>query len=425
MVLLHWIVLVALISLSTYWLVIKNKFRASPFPHMHIIAFGLVPVISILIISALHSLQGARFSTVGYLVKDPLIIKTAALSLAPFALYWTRVWRTKEHSTLMFFGCALISVLILKFIPLNLFPVTAKRSDLLPILKEAGLAVYNGESPYKYYMLDNGVSTPNARFPGLILAYFPAAISGKDLRYITLFFETAIFIILISKINSIASDRTGLPGFPWQIIVPVICFMMFPYWHFRHELYESPFWLILFMTLLAFDNGHKIWFSLGLASLTATHQWGLLFVPLMLIGFYKKHGFRIALLCFLPTMLLCSMIFVGFLKGNYSNLFHHTLGIYDVGVPVIPTSMFLSLWFAKFHLEELLLPLKLATQFPIVYLTFRYGHTASALAGIMALSLTLVLMFNIIAWTYQYLLVVFLLIVGWLFHEGLQTSQPD
>ena len=321
------------------------------------------------------------------------------------------------------FGCALVSVLILKSIPLNLFPATAKRSDLLPILKEAGLALYNGVDPYKYYLLDNGASTPNVRFPGLILAYLPAVIAGKDLLCLTLFFETVIFIILISKVRPMLNDRTCLPGDSWQIVIPIICFMMFPYWHFRHELYESPFWLIMILTLFAFDKGYNVLFSLGLASLAITHQWGLLFVPLMLIGFYKKYGFRTAIFCFLRVVLVCLMVFAIFLKGNYNNFFHHTFGIYDVGVPVIPTSMFLSLWFAKFHLEELLIPLKLATLIPVIYLTFRYGHATSALAGIMALSLTLILMFNTIAWTYQYLLVVFLLITGWLFREGLQVNQ--
>ncbi|KMP11209.1 hypothetical protein UR09_04020 [Candidatus Nitromaritima sp. SCGC AAA799-A02] len=423
-VLIHWAALVALIALSAYWLIPDNKFRALSLPYALPIALGLIPVASIFAILVLHSLQSARFAITGYLADDPLIIKISALGLIPFLIYWVKVWITKKHSTLLFFACLLASVLIMKSIPLNLFPITAKRSDLLPILKEAALAIFNGENPYKFYLLDNGTMTANVRFPGLIIAYLPAAATGIDLRYITIIFEVAIFFALIYKIQQTLKTPENVSNYPWHILILIVCFMMFPYWHYRHELYESPFWFLLLLTLLAFDKGHTVGFVLGLTGILVTHHWGLLFAPFLLTAYFRKKGLQIAILCLLSVALACFTLFAVFLKGNFGDFYQHTFGTYTGGIPSIPTSMYLSLWFAKFHLEKFLLPLKAAFQLPVAYLTFRYGHNTSALAGILALSLTLVLTFNTVAWTYQYLLVVFLLILGWIFHEDSLREQP-
>ena len=87
-------------------------------------------------------------------------------------------------------------------------------------------------------------------------------------------------------------------------------------------------------------------------------------------------------------------------------------------------SMYFSHWLVKVNLLKLLLPLKVMAQVPLLYLAWRYGKDTASLAGILALSLTLFLMFNPVAWTYQYLLVVFLLMLGWMFHS-FQPASPS
>jgi len=331
--------------------------------------------------------------------------------------YWLKVRITKKHSLLMVLFCVLLSTLIMKSIPLNLFPISSTRSDLLPIIKEAGIAIYNGENPYKYYMLDNGVNTPNVRFPGLILAYLPLSIAGLDLRFTSIIIEVVIFIILIVWVVQISKKRAGKQQIIWELSIPLICLMMFPYWHYRHELYETPFWLVLLLTLFAFDKGHKFWFSLGLSILCITHQWGILFAPFLLIGFFKKKGLVSTALCIVSVTLFFWITYKIILKENLNDFYMQTLGPYD-GVIVHHSSMSLGLWFAKFEFVDLLFYFKIIPQLLLMYLAGQYGQRTPVLVGLLALSLTCLLAFNPVAWTYQYLLVVFLIILGWFFREG-------
>ena len=281
-----WFVLVTFIGFSVYWLVTEKQFQTQTLPPLHGFAFIVIPIACIFLIATLHSLQSVYYSSAGYRVDNQLILNTSIFGLLPFLGYWLKVRITKKHSLLMVLVCVLLSTLIMKSIPLNLFPISSTRSDLLPILKEAGIAIYNGENPYKYYMLDNGVNTANVRFPGLMLAYLPFSVAGLDLRFTSIIIEVVIFIILIVWVVQISKKRVGKQQIIWELSIPLICFMMFPYWHYRHELYETPFWLVLLLTLFAFDKGHKLSFSLGLSILCITHQWGILFAPFLLVGFF-------------------------------------------------------------------------------------------------------------------------------------------
>lgn len=56
------------------------------------------------------------------------------------------------------------------------YPVTAKRSDMLPIIEAAIRSLFKGENIYHYYLLDNQVSTQIVRFPGIVAAYIPAVL---------------------------------------------------------------------------------------------------------------------------------------------------------------------------------------------------------------------------------------------------------
>lgn len=420
-VLAHWVALITMTGLSVFWLVRGTSPRPSFFSFLPVLTFGVIPVVGILGISLMHVLQSKYFSHAGYRADNFMIFTVSVFGLIPIAGYWLFSRFKQRHFPVVFLWCALLSVIILKTIPLNLFPVTALRSDLLPIIHESATSLLRGENPYRYYLLDNGVNTPNVRFPGTILAYIPAVAASVDLRLVTIFIESVIFAILIFRFRQVSLDREDATNIRWDVVIPLICFMMLPYWHYRHELYESPFWLVLLLTLLAFDRGSVVGVSLGLAGMLITHHWGVLFAPYLLIGFLKRKNVKAASVCFLTGVSLAMVAVFMLLKGNVGVFFSHAFGNYGTFTYVeafYPMSMYLSAWFARFGWIDLLLPLKAVAQIPILYLVWRYGAKTSALAGILALSLILVLMFNPVAWTYQYLQVIFLLIAGWLFREN-------
>ena len=113
------------------------------------------------------------------------------------------------------------------------------------------------------------------------------------------------------------------------------------------------------------------------------------------------------------------------IKKRKIYLFNVIIVVYVLIVQIIMIYIVnVNVLYVKFNLLKLLLPLKVMAQVPLLYLAWRYGKDTASLAGILALSLTLFLMFNPVAWTYQYLLVVFLLILGWMFHS-FQPASPS
>ena len=111
-----------------------------------------------------------------------------------------------------------------------------------------------------------------------------------------------------------------------------------------------------------------------------------------------------------------------FLGGKFEAFYEHTFVTYEGYSPVAglyPMSMYFSSLLAKAGFFEWLLPTKVIAQIPVLFMAYHYGRSTHALAGILALSLTLALMLNPVAWTYQYLLVVFLLLIGWMFRSGI------
>ena len=110
--------------------------------------------------------------------------------------YWCYVLIKKRFFPALFLMGVLLSSIILKFIPLFLFPITAKRSDLLPIVEEAAKSILRGEHIYRYYLLDNNIMTQNVRLFGLVFLFLPAVIFQLDIRLTTIFFEFVMFLTI-------------------------------------------------------------------------------------------------------------------------------------------------------------------------------------------------------------------------------------
>lgn len=415
-VLFHTLLLIYFIVSLVKTLISKRPFEYPESPIISNVAYFGIPFIAMIAISFLHILQSKHFFSVGYLTDHLFIIKIFALSIIPLVIYWIYYKLRKKHAPLYFLACIIISSILLKMIPLELFPITANRSDMLPILKEASLKIFQGENPYQIYLLDNGAKTPNVRFPGLILAYLLPSITNSDLRIASIFFETLSLILFIWLARNLLDERLSiLPKILWSLIIPLTCFILLPYWHYRHEIYESPFWLIILFAFLAFDRNHALGFGVCLGCMLFTHQWGLLFIPYMLIAFYRKNGLKSAAKSIFIAITLPILSFFLFLEGNFLDFYQHTIGTYkDYShfENFYPMSMYFSAWLVKFGFYQWLVPLQIVSQFIILYLVYEHGRKTYALAGILALSLTLVLIFNPVAWTYQYLLVIFLLLIA-------------
>jgi hypothetical protein len=416
-VLFHTVLLVILIFRFAYLLITGRQTKPLPIlPWFHLTTMGIIPIVALGAISGLHILQANYFHYVGYQMDTLILTLFLFLSLIPLAIYWLYAFIKKEFFPHLFLLSVLLSSLLIKGIPLQLFPITAKRSDMLPILKEAAISLFYWENPYQYYLLDNGVLTQNVRLPGLIMAYLPAAITGIDLRFVTLLFEMAIFLILLFKIRSYWKKANN----SWEIIWAITFFIFLPYWHYRHELYETPFWFLLLITLLALHRGHIWGFTFALGEMIGTHQWGWLFAPFLLISLSRIKGRKPAVLSCIGVIALGGVILAIGVRSYYSEFYDHVFRYYNRVIQkgdFYPMSMYFTPYFSKLNLTGWLRPVQVLLQIPLLVLAYRYGNRIEAIVGVLALSLTIMLLFNPVAWTYQYLLVVFLLIMGLYFRN--------
>ena len=408
-VLAHTIALVAGIVWTAHLVLRDRMFLGACLSRrMHDVLYTVGPPACVAAILGLHVLQADYYHRFGYRKDVASFVTIAGLALIPLALYWSRAWASGKRPLHPFLLSVLAGSLVLKAIPLRYFPVTSIRSDLLPMLREGALSLLRGENPYRAYLLDNGVMTPLVRLPGLLLAFAPAAALGIDLRLVTLLFETAAFLLLFALVV----DR-GLAGVPSsQALWPIAFFVLLPYWHYRHELYETPFWLLLLATLLALDHAPALVVALGTGLLAATHQWGWLFAPYLVVAVLKRKGWRQAGAVAGAAGLVALVVVELTVHGSPKAFFENVLGTYDRMTEqsyFYSMSMYFSPIFGRLGAASLLRPIQALLQLPLLALALRYGDRTDKLAAILALSLTATLLFNQVCWTYQYLLVLFLL----------------
>ncbi len=364
-----------------------------------VLALASLPVIVLL-----HVVQAKRFASFGY-AND---YRSMGVLLLASLVVLAALWRTNR------FAALLGSALVLKLYPILHYPITAKRSDMLPIIDEAIRAFLNGENVYRFYLLDNGVQTPNVRFPGLIAAYVPAHLLGLDPRFTLLVCEAVFFLLVYRRWGA---RPLFLPGFA------LLAF--FPYWHYRHELYEAPFWVALLLLVIAVaDDAHFALRALLLGIVVCFHQWGVLLAPLVLVYAMRKTSVvEAASLAVIASVLGLSVVHL-FCRGAWEAFTFHTFRYYsDMLAGFVANdsfhdaSMSFTRWIGKLGGAAGVQLANVGGQVLVIAgAWFRLG-SLTRLFGFMALSLLCLLMTNAVAWTYQYLLIGVLTWLGWLAHE--------
>ena len=361
---------------------------------------------SVALVVALDLAQAHRFADAGYATSYPALALCVAGSLAVLIAMWGR-WPV---------AAIIGSAVVLKLYPIAAFPVTAKRSDLLPIIDRALHALWSGQSVYQRFLLDNDVLTPNVRFPGLIAVYLPAFLLGVDLRFTLLAAEVGFF--------ALAAQR-------WRrhaLFLPGCAFLaFFPYWHLRHELYETPFWVVLLALILAIDQGSPLPLQMTLlAVLLCSHQWGILLAPFLLVYAGRRRSFlQAAALAGVSALLAVPVVWL-FSRGDVSEFAWSTFGYYSTmlsdhiaGKSFPPGSMSLTPWFAAALGAAGVRAVGAAAQLLLLGLAAIALTSLPRLFAFLAASLLLMTVTNVVAWTYQYLL------PGALLWLGLMAAEPD
>ncbi|OGS21270.1 MAG: hypothetical protein A2252_08370 [Elusimicrobia bacterium RIFOXYA2_FULL_39_19] len=378
----------------------------------HLLVVVITPFLLLIGVFGLQYIQSQYFNNIGYLISVKALNAYFVISLFSFIIYNIYTIKFNRENVLLFLILLFSSYLIAKMLPIASFPITAKRSDLLPILKEAGRAILSGQNPYKYYLLDNGILTQNVRFPGLMISYIPAVYFNFDLRFITLFFESFIFLILAYLIIKF---KAATKIFPYELLLVLIAFFLLPYWHFRHELYEAPFWMLLTVVIFALYRNFFWMSAIVLGLLISMHQWGILFAPYLAIYQYKTTNLKKTILMIFVSSIIAITVFLLIPGFNVKDFFEHTIVFYKKVInekAFPPLGMFFTPYFSKLNLTGLLQPIQVLLQIPLLFMAYKHGKRIEVILGILAVSLLCFLLFNPVVWTYQYLLLVYLLILG-------------
>jgi hypothetical protein len=375
--------------------------RPAPLGRGHALSDRLQIVLvasSVILIGALQVLNARRFAAFGY-ANRPVLLGGVLLG-ASLVLGFS--WRRHR------FAGILGADLILKLYPLLCFPIAAKRSDMLPVIEQAARSMLVGENIYSYYLLDNGVWTQMVRFPGLVMAYAPATILHLDPRLITLTSEALFFTLLLRRFGR-------NPLFPGGMILLALS----PYWHFRHELYEAPFWVALVVLLLALERRNSAAEVVALSIVVCMHQWGVLFVPFVVLFLARSRSRRHAVAVAGSALVAGALVVIVACGGDLAAFWRHTVAYYGAtlaswaqqgGFP--RTSLYLTPWIAAVggaaavKVTSLVL---VAAAFVWACLRLR---SLTQLVGFLPLALVALLLTNTVAWTYQYLLVGALLWIG-------------
>jgi len=353
---------------------------------------------SVVLIGVMQLLNARRFAEFGYAGKPVLLV--ALLVGASFAL--ALLWKKNR-----FYGI-LLADLVLKAYPLVCFPITAKRSDMLPVLGEAARSMLAGENIYRYYLLDNGVWTQMVRFPGLVMSYAPAAMLNFDPRLITLASEALFFGLVFRRFGRNPLFSIGM-----------ILLALSPYWHFRHELYEAPFWVALAVLLLALETRNSVAEVAALSIVVCMHQWGVLFLPFILLFLMRSRSLAHGLVVAGSALAVGALVVTVACGGDLAAFWQQTVAYYATTLAswaqqgAFPrTSLYLTPWIAAIGgaaAVKLASGVLVAAAFAWACLRLR---RLSQLAGFLALALLGLLLTNAVAWTYQYLLVGALLWIG-------------
>ena len=358
----------------------------------------LLVAVGVVLIAALHVLNARRFAEFGYAGRPVLLVALLAGASLALALSWGR------HR----FSGILLADLILKVYPLVCFPIAAKRSDMLPIIGEAARSMLAGENIYRFYLLDNGVWTQMVRFPGLVMSYAPATLFHADPRLVALASEALFFVLLFRRFGRNPLFSGG-----------VILLALSPYWHFRHELYEAPFWVALAVVLLALERRDSVAGVAALSIAVCMHQWGVLFLPFILLFLMRSRSRAYGLAVAGFALAVGALVVAVASAGDLAAFWQQTVAYYATTLTswvqqgAFPrTSLYLTPWIARMGGA---IAVKAAS---VLLVTAVFGwacvrlRSLAQLVGFLALALLAVLVTNTVAWTYQYLLVGALLWIG-------------
>lgn len=348
---------------------------------------------------------------------------TALLFAATAGLFaWLFLRRQKTSDTHIML-VSLISLLAARVLAIVSFPLTALRSDMLPLIGAANQSLTQHVNPYHLYSLPSG-DVVLTYLPVTWLAFLPASLLHVDLRFVTLLCELGLLVLLWR--SAATSART-------PVAVLLALFATSPYLQYRHELYTPVLWLLLIAALVATLRRSLVVGSALMGVGIAASQFCWVVTPFWLLYLHLRYGtrsamkyaaiaFGCALLPILPFLMWDRSRFLFGILGHWQNDFAAPAA----NLSVLVVRMAGLRWLGLVQICAFLITLAIAVSRG--WCRTRAGMVYASLCG-----MTVFVLFNRIVWGYFYLLLALLVLLcvmasnEWLAGETdlRRSDEPD
>lgn len=368
----------------------------------------------------------------------PAITVFLTLSSALFVYqshyYVAAGYRLHPIATLVVFGCALAGVcssfwvkgrsaggylfaaVLIAYIGVYLlsiwsFPNSVQRSDMLPLLSEAGKTLLKGHNPYRLYTFPTE-SVFLTYLPGTLLAFIPAVLLHIDLRFINIVYVVTLAVLIY---------RSAAIQYRREVASLIGIFLLSPYMLYRHEIYTQPHWLSLVACFLLLQRRRFLWAAVVFGVSAALSQFSWILFPFFLLFIFRQKGFNRAILSAAVVLLAFGVIVGPFIAWSPEAFLYGVLTHWQnnaVNARPINFSYWAAALVGAQHLE-LVQFLILAAIFIRCAVT-RSCRTLPQCLRWMAVSFTGFIMLNILVWGYFFLLLEVILLLyllstnGWL-----------
>jgi hypothetical protein len=255
-------------------------------------------------------LEAHRYASFGYAWRPVAAILICSLPASACA--WLAL-RTRPVNAASLLALAVVAHSALCLYACACFPLAAGRSDMVPLLVQAGRKLLAGHDPYTLYHLTPVSPIHLTYLPGLLFAYLPAALMRLDPR-------------IVGLVYTITAARLLYLGAGSGAVAFLSPFLVSPYLVYRHDAYLAPFWLLLAISWVALSRARPAVIAVTGGVFALTSQ--LLVIPALAITVFgfRRNGRSAMLGALLPVAAASSAILGFFILMDVTGFFTGTAG---------------------------------------------------------------------------------------------------
>lgn len=359
----------------------------------------VVTLIFVFNVLAIAVLTIKNLDSLGIRKEQSIVWVAWAASLVSFCWFMF----TKKAKEVFF--TVLITFVIFSIFQIYYFPITAKVSDLMPIILKQGDAFLKGESIYQFFLLDNGSFTQAVRQPGTFLFYLPSVIFGFDPRFLSLMYNLGVVAVLYkffykAKQKMVFDLRTIF----FNLIITI--FLLTPYKLIRSDLYDPPFWFLLSLSLYYVAKNKLNHFSFVWGIAIFTQVWAWIFTPFIFVYILKNNKLKLALFSCISSLSLGFGLLLAFILPDFESYKIHTIDFYSQTIKDgwwSETAIHLTPVMHVFKLKNFIYPFQIGFSAIVGLLSLKYMKTFGGLLFFLSLVFFVFIQFNAVTWNYMYL----------------------